>query len=200
MSKVLKRLYLGDVVKSFGTKQLRKLTTEEPVMGGLFDADDNLVASWDTLVNTYGMDCTINYNVKVTDSNYYKTNTASGYCVLSNNSNLANGVKLVIGEVETIGRYAFTRCNLLKSVIIANSVNSIGAAAFYDCDSLTSVTIPNSVTFIDDGAFNHCKALYTIIFEGTIAQWNAITFGANTAWNLSVPATYVQCTDGTVTL
>lgn len=29
MSKVLKRLYLGDVVKSFGTKQLRKLTTEK---------------------------------------------------------------------------------------------------------------------------------------------------------------------------
>ena len=31
MSKILKRLYLGDVVKSFGTKQLRKLTTEEPI-------------------------------------------------------------------------------------------------------------------------------------------------------------------------
>lgn len=31
MSKVLKRLYLGDVVKSFGTKQLRKLTTDEPM-------------------------------------------------------------------------------------------------------------------------------------------------------------------------
>lgn len=31
MSKVLKRFYLGDVVKSFGTKQLRKITTEEPV-------------------------------------------------------------------------------------------------------------------------------------------------------------------------
>ena len=31
MSKVLKRLYLGDVVKSFGTKRLRKLTTEEPI-------------------------------------------------------------------------------------------------------------------------------------------------------------------------
>ena len=29
MSKVLKKLYLGDVVKSFGTKQLRKLTTEQ---------------------------------------------------------------------------------------------------------------------------------------------------------------------------
>ena len=38
MSKVLKRLYLGDVVKSFGTKQLRKLTTEEPT--------ESIVGTW----------------------------------------------------------------------------------------------------------------------------------------------------------
>lgn len=47
MSKVLKRLYLGDVVKSFGTKQLRKLTTEEPT--------ESIVGTWvfnDTLSYT----------------------------------------------------------------------------------------------------------------------------------------------------
>ncbi len=38
MSKVLKRLYLGDVVKSFGAKQLRKLTTEEPM--------ESIVGTW----------------------------------------------------------------------------------------------------------------------------------------------------------
>lgn len=39
MSKMLKRLYLGDVVKTFGTKRLRKLTTEEP-------QDDSVVGTW----------------------------------------------------------------------------------------------------------------------------------------------------------
>lgn len=39
MSKVLKRLYLGDVVKSFGTKQLRKLTTEKP-------QEDSIIGTW----------------------------------------------------------------------------------------------------------------------------------------------------------
>ena len=39
MSKVLKRLYLGDVVKSFGTKQLRKLTTEKP-------QEESIIGTW----------------------------------------------------------------------------------------------------------------------------------------------------------
>ena len=39
MNKILKRLYLGDVVKSFGTKQLRKLTTEKP-------QEDSIVGTW----------------------------------------------------------------------------------------------------------------------------------------------------------
>lgn len=49
MSKVLKRLYLGDVVKSFGTKQLRKLTTEKP-------QEDGIIGTWrfrDTLTNPF---------------------------------------------------------------------------------------------------------------------------------------------------
>ena len=47
-------------------------------------------------------------------------------------------------------------------------------------------------------AFEYCEALTTIKFEGTIEQWNAITKGTN--WKYGVPATYVQCSDGIVTL
>ena len=40
MSKILKRLYLGDVVKSFGTKQLRKLTTEKQ------EPTESIIGTW----------------------------------------------------------------------------------------------------------------------------------------------------------
>lgn len=61
-----------------------------------------------------------------------------------------------------------------------------------------SVTIPNSVTSIGENAFEYCKNLTEINFDGTIAEWNAITKGYN--WNRQVSATKVICTDGEVEL
>jgi hypothetical protein len=66
------------------------------------------------------------------------------------------------------------------------------------CSSLTSITIPNSVTSIGSSAFNGCSGLNSITYEGTQEQWNVVSKGTN--WKYKVPATYVQCTDGKVTL
>jgi hypothetical protein len=81
---------------------------------------------------------------------------------------------------------------------IPEGIEQIVGYAFGNCTSLTSVTIPNSVTSIGDGAFAGCTSLASITFEGTTAQWYAITKGDS--WNFAVPATYVQCTDGQVAL
>jgi hypothetical protein len=138
---------------------------EEPQtdLAGLYDADDNLVASWDTLVNTYGMDCEKDY----TSSNH-TTDTACPYYVLRENSELSNGVKLIIADdVTSIGDYAFTFCTTLTSITIPDGVTSIGESAFSRCDSLTSITIPGSVKNIDKHAFSSCESLVSVmICEG----------------------------------
>ena len=106
---------------------------------------------------------------------------------------------VTIGDsVTTIGNFAFEDCFKLTSVTIGNSVTTIGDHAFYGCTNLTSVTIGDSVTTISYWAFAHCYNLTSITFEGTVAQWKAISKGDY--WKYNVPATSVICSDGTVTL
>lgn len=67
----------------------------------------------------------------------------------------------------------------------------------YKNGRLTSVTIPVSVTEIRSWALEDCCALKEIIFEGTVAQWNAITKEYN--WNNNTGTYTVYCTDGQIT-
>ncbi len=105
-----------------------------------------------------------------------------------------NSVIPTDGSVTNIGEYAFYWCTGLTSITIPDSVTSIGDGAFSYCTGLTSITIPNSVTSIGDGAFSECTGLTSITFEGTMAQWNAISKGSN--WNFNTGAYTVHCTDG----
>ena len=101
-------------------------------------------------------------------------------------------------SVTNIGESAFGYCKSLTSINIPEGVTSIVFSTFNGCYSLTSITIPDSVTSIGQYAFSGCSKLTSITYKGTTAQWNDMTKGGN--WNNNVPATYVQCSDGTVSL
>lgn len=169
--------------------------TYVPVTAGLYDANDNLVASWDTLVNTYGMDGI--------EEGYGIWNTElipeSPCYILKNNSELSVGTKLVIpdsitnigegafsecstltsliipGSVTSIANRAFANCSALTSIVIPDRVTTINYSLFFGCTNLTSVTIPNGVTFIDSTVFYGCTNLTDVYFKGTEEQWAAIT-------------------------
>ena len=129
----------------------------------------------------------------------YKTSTSVfGANIVSNTYENGKGVIKFDNSVTSIEYSAFRVCSTLTSIIIPNSVTTIGEQAFYYCTSITSITIPNSVTTIKSWALEGCYfTLTSIIFEGTMEEWNAIDKGEN--WNYGI-SIYVQCTDGQVAI
>ncbi|MDE7227741.1 MAG: leucine-rich repeat domain-containing protein [Treponemataceae bacterium] len=92
------------------------------------------------------------------------------------------------GSVTKIGKNAFLGCTSLKSVNIPRGVIQIAPEMFSGCTSLTTLVIPRSVRQIGDGAFSKCSPNLKIQYDGTKAQWNAISGDK--------PKATVQCSDG----
>lgn len=156
-------------VKSIGTGWLdsaESVPVEYNVAfdAGLYDANNNLVATWSTLVNDYGMNVEGNYNPGAEDWEGRKAGHPAS--ILAENPELSKGTKLVIpGTVSWIGMDTFEGysepCKLTE-VVLLDGVDRINQGAFGACDNLTRVVIPDSVTTIGDMAFQYCDSLYKI--------------------------------------
>ena len=140
--------------------------------GGLYDADDNLVADWATLVNTYGMDVEKDYT-----SSTYKTDTMSPYYVLKNNPELSAGVKIKISDtITSIGQNAFCECSGLTSLDLGSGVKSIESWAFDGCSGLTSLDLGSGVKSIESWAFNGCSGLTSLVIPDSVTSIRAGAF------------------------
>lgn len=62
------------------------------------------------------------------------------------------------GNVKTLDRMAFLRCEHLYEAVIHEGTQSLGAGCFYECTDLECIHIPNSLTYIGNKAFEGCKA------------------------------------------
>lgn len=104
---------------------------------------------------------------------------------------------ITLGQnITYIGLRAFCNCTALTKIDIPDKVTRIGDYAFAGCQQLKSAVIPASVTILGDYAFYYCRNLSSITYEGTKAQWNALSKGMG--WNTEVKATEVVCSDGSV--
>ena len=153
--------------------QNAELTSHQPAYkGGLYDADDNLVASWNALVYTYGLQTSPSWG-SISEVN-------SAYYILANNSELARGTKVIIPGNATVGNSAFVDCTNLTSVVISEGITSIGNYAFKGCASLTNVVVPEGVVEIGRYAFYECTALPNFIVPNSVTTLYKITFGTCT--------------------
>ena len=104
----------------------------------------------------------------------------------------------VPASVKTWGKYVFSGCAKLKTARVA--CDSIGAFAFTRCTALSSLTISANCRTFGENMLTYCESLTAITYEGTIAQWNAITKPVN--WMSSGEHSYnnylkkIQCVDG----
>lgn len=137
---------------------------------------------------------TSEYNGSDSATQYYYGSSTSDTTYMT--YYIPSSLKSVIVTGGNILYGAFSDCSELTSIAIPDNVTSIGGRAFYLCSGLTSVTIPNSVTSIGSSAFYYCSGLTSITFNGTIAQWNAISKG--TDWNYNTGNYTIHCTDGDI--
>lgn len=104
-------------------------------------------------------------------------------------------------SVKYVNEQAFRECNNLTNVTIGKGVKVIDKNVFCDCSNLSNVVFGTNLTAIDEYAFKGCEKLNAvtfgsgltsigkyafycltdITFEGTKAQWKAVSKGF--AWN-----------------
>ena len=63
---------------------------------------------------------------------------------------------LFVGDITSIGNYAFDYMTALNNIVIPKTTVSIGSYAFRNCNSLPKISVPNSVVSIGDWAFQYC--------------------------------------------
>ena len=100
-------------------------------------------------------------------------------------------------NITTIDTNAFADSNISQLILPANLIE-MGRAMAQVCPNLTYVEFNNPTGAIGESIFYNCKQLTTIKFNGTMAEWNALTKGRQ--WNYNVPATNVICLDGDVAI
>lgn len=97
-------------------------------------------------------------------------------------------------NIEYVGNAAFAYCDLLNNITLSNKMSTLKSEIFSYCPSITSITIPTNIVKFEDSIFAYSENLNTIIYEGTIAQWNAID--KHIFWNIHMGNYIVHCTDG----
>ncbi len=93
-------------------------------------------------------------------------------------------------NVVNIGSRAFYGCSRLSVINIPASIIAINDETFYGCSGLTRINLPNSVTSIGNSAFQYCSNLTNLYYEGSQAQWYAVTKGTN--WKSNVPSSFKE--------
>ena len=91
-------------------------------------------------------------------------------------------INVILGNnITKIDSWAFYQCTSLKNIELPNSVTEIGQQVFRGCSSLTNVTIGSGITKMAELCFGECPLLNDCYYNGTIVDWNCISFPRNDA-------------------
>ncbi len=104
-------------------------------------------------------------------------------------------------SVTSIEAKAFKGCSSLTRFIFTDRVTSIGIEAFFGCTNLQTIVLSANTKAIGARAFGGCEKLTAIIFDGTTAEWKAISGAVGTTdaagifWDNTTGNYSVYCTN-----
>ena len=82
-------------------------------------------------------------------------------------------------HLRSIGRYAFSGCDGLLSLVLNEGLQTISNNAFSDCDNLKAVELPSSVETMGENVFDGCSKLTIYCYSGTPAHMVCESEGYN---------------------
>ncbi len=75
-----------------------------------------------------------------------------------------------------IPEYAFSGTEVLSSVQLPDSVETIGIYAFYKCNGISEITIPDKVTYIPGDCFCGCESLEKVEYPDSLTEIHPYAF------------------------
>ena len=90
---------------------------------------------------------------------------------------------LLPDTIQSVGQFAFFKCDSLIGVSLPESLTSIEYSAFKDCTSLEDIVFPDAVTFIGRSAFNNCSSLLDLALPESLETLSASAFAGCSALN-----------------
>lgn len=93
------------------------------------------------------------------------------------------GIESVVvpDNVTSMGIYAFSECDSLKSIVFGTGLGCIPGDVCWKDAKLTDITIPEGVDSVWGGAFEYCTSLKTVTIPSTIIYLGSGAFAHDTA-------------------
>ena len=112
-------------------------------------------------------------------------------------SNEMSGEEFVIPDsVTTIGKNAFSGCDVLKNVKLPKNLTFIDEGVFSYCGRLSNISIPNSVTSIEKEAFYDCDMLENITLPEGLTNIGEGAFSSTKLKSIMIPDTVTSIGEG----
>ena len=161
--------------KYYNFDSSKKIVSSDILKAGLYDENDNMLATWDDLIMKYHLNIEQDYP----NSTYSQKDSGSMYDILNNNDELKNAKKIIINDTVTnIGYGAFYYCEALTDIIIPDSVIIIKSNAFYGCNNLKNIKLSNKITKIFSWTFAYCTNLKNIVFPDSLTNIDDYAFNS----------------------
>ncbi len=122
---------------------------------GLYDSKNELLASWEDLVNK-GLLAMISHKSEE-DFNDTEARDLLYKYIYSDDSKL-----VLADDITFIGIYAFTYCDFLNEIVLPKKLKYIDAGAFENCSNLEKINIPDTIEVIRYNTFCGCGQLKSL--------------------------------------